>query len=204
MPDFSSTLSTTARSAVRYSPTTSRTFSMNNGSLLSLNVSTRCGFSPNARRSAPRGLRQASLDSHGGRDQWVASRACAPTWRPLPVHLSSLTTAEPRPGLVGRSVQPVRHEPPPPLTHRRRRTARSRNRGVVHALSTPKMILDRSDNDCATSLAEPTATAAHAPDRSMPGQPSGVQSGPYPNSRLIELISGAALVEPPAERTSCA
>ena len=36
-----------------YRPTTSRTFSMKNGSLESLNVSLRCGFSPKARQIRP-------------------------------------------------------------------------------------------------------------------------------------------------------
>src|SRR3954464_5659821 len=37
----------------RYRPTTSRTLSMNCGSLLILNVSTRCGLSPNAFQIRP-------------------------------------------------------------------------------------------------------------------------------------------------------
>ena len=52
--DFSSTQSTSARSGgSRYSPTTSRTLSMNCGSVDSLKVSTRCGLSPNARQIRP-------------------------------------------------------------------------------------------------------------------------------------------------------
>ena len=49
--DFSSTHSTSARSGgFRYSPTMSRTFSMNSGSFDSLKVSVRCGWRPNARQ----------------------------------------------------------------------------------------------------------------------------------------------------------
>lgn len=49
--DFSSTHSTIALSGgSRYNPTTSRTLSMNNGSVDSFHVSTRCGCRPNARQ----------------------------------------------------------------------------------------------------------------------------------------------------------
>src|SRR5271157_4004120 len=52
MPVFSSTQTTTARSGgFRYSPTTSRTFSMNSGSSDNLKVSAAHGFSPNARQT---------------------------------------------------------------------------------------------------------------------------------------------------------
>ena len=56
-----------------YSPTTSKTFSTNSGSLLSLNVSARCGLSSNARQIRPmldldRPLRWAIF----ARDQCVA------------------------------------------------------------------------------------------------------------------------------------
>src|SRR6266508_3949793 len=49
--DFSSTHSTSAAcGGSRYNPTTSRTLSMNCGSVDSFQVSTRCGFKPNARQ----------------------------------------------------------------------------------------------------------------------------------------------------------
>src|SRR5205814_126543 len=49
--DFSSTASTIAPSGgARYSPTMSRTLSMNSGSVDSFQLSTRCGLSPNARQ----------------------------------------------------------------------------------------------------------------------------------------------------------
>src|SRR5207302_10203531 len=51
---FSSTHSTTALSGGdRYRPTMSRTFSTKYGSADSLNVSARCGLSPNARQIRP-------------------------------------------------------------------------------------------------------------------------------------------------------
>jgi hypothetical protein len=47
--DFSSMHSTTALSGgLRYNPTTSTSFSSNRGSVLTLNVSTKCGLSPSA------------------------------------------------------------------------------------------------------------------------------------------------------------
>ena len=73
--DFSSTQSTSAFSGgSRYSPTTSRTLSMNCGSLLILKVSTRCGLSPNAFQIRP----TVDFDSPDSlaidaRDQCVAS-----------------------------------------------------------------------------------------------------------------------------------
>src|SRR6266496_516966 len=72
--DFSSTHSTTARSGgLWYRPTTSTTFSMNIGSVESLNPSVRCGLSSNFRQIRPivdfdRPLRFA-IDA---RDQCVA------------------------------------------------------------------------------------------------------------------------------------
>src|SRR5690349_7840649 len=52
--DFSSTHRTTAPSGgFRYRPTTSKTLSTNSGSLLSLNVSARCGLSSNAFQIRP-------------------------------------------------------------------------------------------------------------------------------------------------------
>src|SRR5258705_767466 len=72
--DFSSTHNTTALvGGSRYSPTTSRTFSMNIGSLLNLNVSLRWGL----RRNAFQILPTVDLDSPERlaievRDQWVA------------------------------------------------------------------------------------------------------------------------------------
>ena len=53
---------------------------MNCGSVLILNVSTRCGLSPNASRSGPpwtSTVRSLAIDA---RDQWVASAGCAPGW----------------------------------------------------------------------------------------------------------------------------
>src|SRR5687768_13842196 len=52
--DFSSVHSTTAPSGgLRYNPTTSNSFSTNNGSVDSLNVSVRCGLSSNLRQIRP-------------------------------------------------------------------------------------------------------------------------------------------------------
>src|SRR5215217_1705558 len=73
--DFSSTHNTSAFSGgSRYNPTTSRTLSMKWGSVLILNVSTRCGLSPNAFQIRP----TVDFDSPDSlaidvRDQCVAS-----------------------------------------------------------------------------------------------------------------------------------
>ena len=72
---FSSKLNTAALcGGSRYSPTTSRNFSSNRGSLLSLKVRTKCGFSPWARHTRLTKLwvvlRCRAIDRH---DQWVAS-----------------------------------------------------------------------------------------------------------------------------------
>src|SRR5438046_8804104 len=54
IPDFSSTHNTTARSGgLWYRPTTSTTLSTNNGSVDSLNPSTRWGFNSNLRQIRP-------------------------------------------------------------------------------------------------------------------------------------------------------
>src|SRR6266542_1056369 len=120
--DFSSTHSTRACSGgSRYSPTTSRTLSMNCGSELSLKVSARCGLSRNAfqirptvdfdsperfghRRPRPvRGILGRLLQGghHYGLDLLVGDRAgCA------------------RPRLVDQPGQPARDEPGPPLGDR--------------------------------------------------------------------------------------
>src|SRR4029453_12858100 len=73
--DFSSTDSTSARSGgSRYSPTTSRTFSTNCGSLDSLNPSARCGLSPNAFQIRPTvDLLSPDRLAIDARDQCVAS-----------------------------------------------------------------------------------------------------------------------------------
>src|SRR5918995_1448334 len=73
--DFSSTHSTSARSGgSRYSPTTSRTFSMNCGSPDSLKVSVRCGLSRNAFQIRPTvDLLSPDRLAINARDQWVAS-----------------------------------------------------------------------------------------------------------------------------------
>src|SRR6266567_1709662 len=91
--DFSSTHNTTVRSGgSRYRPTTSRTFSMNSGSLLSLNVSARCGLRRNAFQIRP----TVDFDSPDrfaidARDQWVASfGACSKVATTTSSTLSSL------------------------------------------------------------------------------------------------------------------
>src|SRR5215831_11417127 len=62
---FSSTHRTSARSGgFRYSPTMSRTFSMNSGSFDSLNVSVRCGCSAKARHDTIDAAVPATLDVH--------------------------------------------------------------------------------------------------------------------------------------------
>ena len=67
---FSSTHNTTAASGgFRYSPTTSKTFSTNNGSVDSLNVSARCGLSSNARQIRP------IVDLRQARCAWPSSPA---------------------------------------------------------------------------------------------------------------------------------
>ena len=72
---FSSKLNTAALcGGSRYNPTTSRNFSSKRGSLLSLKVRIRCGFSPWARHTRLTKLcvvfRCRAIDRH---DQWVAS-----------------------------------------------------------------------------------------------------------------------------------
>ena len=108
---FSSTHRTMARSGgVRYSPTTSRTFSTKYGSVESLNVSARCGFRPNARQIRPTAdLRQAGGLGHaagapvGGVRRLGLQR---PGDDPLDVGVGD----RPRgagPGLVGQPVEPA-------------------------------------------------------------------------------------------------
>lgn len=76
--DFSSTQSTSALSGgSRYNPTTSRTLSTNCGSLLILNVSTRCGCSRNAFQIRPTvDLLSPHSAAINARDQCVASAGC--------------------------------------------------------------------------------------------------------------------------------
>ena len=72
---FSSAHSTTACSGgFMYSPATSRTFSMKNGSVLTLNPSVRCGLSRNAFQIRPIvDLLSRDLSAIDARDQCVAS-----------------------------------------------------------------------------------------------------------------------------------
>ena len=78
--DFSSTHSTSARSGgSKYSPTTSRTFWMNNGSPDSLKVPVRCGLSPNAFQIRPTvDLLSPDRLAIDARDQCVASMGSPP------------------------------------------------------------------------------------------------------------------------------
>ena len=116
---FSSTHSTSAFSGgFMYSPTTSRTLSTNCGSVDSLNVSWRCGLSPNARQ-----IREiadwlipvaAAIDRV---DQCVASTGLDS--RVLHDHLLDCLIGHRarRTGtrLVGQPLKPVLHKPGPPL-----------------------------------------------------------------------------------------
>src|SRR5919206_3660604 len=73
--DFSSAHSTTAPSGgLKYNPTTSNSLSTNNGSVDSLNVSTRCGLSSNLRQIRPMvDLDNPLRSAIDLRDQCVAS-----------------------------------------------------------------------------------------------------------------------------------
>ena len=75
MLDFSSTHSTTAASGgLRYSPTMSRTLSMNWGSVDSFQAASRCGLSPKARQIPTMAVWLIPLAWAMERvDQWVAS-----------------------------------------------------------------------------------------------------------------------------------
>src|SRR5215211_3963671 len=119
---FSSTHRTRAAwGGLRYSPTRSRTLSMNWGSVASLNASVSCGLSPNARQ-----IRLTAvwfLPSTRARDrvdQWVASvgvisRVVTMTrsmWSSLSLRGGS------GPWLVHQALQPTGDNPPAPLDDR--------------------------------------------------------------------------------------
>ena len=120
--DFSSTHSTTARSGgLRYSPTTSRTLSMNSGSFDSFQDSWRWGCSPNARQ-----IRDTadcvSPTSAGHRARRPVRGVLGRALQGLDDHLLDLGVGHrprpPRTRLVGQAVKPISGKPIPPLAHR--------------------------------------------------------------------------------------
>src|SRR5829696_6132461 len=123
--DFSSTHSTSARSGgSRYSPMTSRTLSMNWGSLDSLKVSVSCGLSRNAFQIRPTvDLLSPDRLAIDARDQWVAS--VGGLLQGGDHHRLDLLVADSpgcaRPWLIDQPLQSAGHKPRPPLTHRRQR-----------------------------------------------------------------------------------
>src|SRR4029453_16142349 len=128
--DFSSTDSTSARSGgSRYSPTTSRTFSTNCGSLDSLNPSARCGLSPNAFQIRPIVERlnpdRLAIDA---RDQCVASAGVSSNVATITASTCSsvIVRGTPGPGPPTHPPQPAGHKPRAPLAHRRQRHAKIR------------------------------------------------------------------------------
>src|SRR5678815_856552 len=121
--DFSSTHNTTAASGgSRYRPTTSYTLSTNNGSVDSLNVSTRCGLRPKPRQIRPivdfdnpdfsainlRDQCVAFLGVLQGRHHHVLDLVERDRWWPA------------RAVLVDQAVQTPGHKPGAPFAHRRR------------------------------------------------------------------------------------
>ena len=126
---------------------------MNNGSLLSLNVSTRCGFSPNARQIRP----TVDFDSPvsaaiEARDQWVASRGVLSKVSTTTCSTSSSVTERGPPGR-GSSINPSNRFSTNRPRHLPTVAVEQPNRAATAWLSKPsaehKMILDRNTNDFA-------------------------------------------------------
>ena len=177
MPDFSSTHSTTARSGgLWYRPTTSTTFSTNNGSADSLNVPVKCGLRSNLRQIRPivdfdSPLRRAIE----ARDQCVASCGISSSVAVMTSSTRSSRIDGGRPGR-GSSCRPSRRRrrtgpasgprsthPPPD----RRRPACSSRPPRRPARSSPA-----APATGRSSPAAPTGSAAPAPPRPGPAQPS--------------------------------
>ena len=119
---FSSTHSTRAAwGGLRYSPTMSRTLSMNCGSVESLNASVRCGLSPNARQirltavwfmpQRPRQRPGRPMGGIGGGGLQGGDDD------PFDVLVGELARGA-RAGFVDQSLQPAGHEPRAPLDDR--------------------------------------------------------------------------------------
>src|SRR4029453_13827984 len=151
--DFSSTDSTSARAGgARYSPTTSRTFSTNCGSLDSLNPSARCGLSRNAFQIRPTvDLLSPDRLAIDARDQCVASAGVSSNVATITASTCSSVIVRGTPGRGSstspssrgapnrqRHLPPLRprlgappprragHKPRAPLAHRRQRHAKIR------------------------------------------------------------------------------
>jgi hypothetical protein len=109
---FSATFVLTWTTRCAYSPTTSPTLLDEQRIAAGLNVSTRCGFKPNARQ-----IRPTSTSTGQSRQRWRLATSGWPLGGALQRgdhNLFDLVIAHQpqssRPGLVAQPVQPVRHE----------------------------------------------------------------------------------------------
>ena len=196
--DFSSTHSTSACSGgSRYSPTTSRTLSMNSGSVRQLERLGQVRLEPERPPDpADRRLRQP--------DSRRPSTPATSAWRPSAWRSSVATTTcldllvgdrarRARPRLVDQPVQPTLHEPPPPLAHRLRRHPNLGGDLLIRftCRATPARSGTAAPTPATTSPAAPTAAASPAPHRSTSTRATGLPLPPPTESTINHRISGA-------------
>ena len=126
---------------------------MNCGSTDSLNVSTRCGLSPNSRQIRPIVERDRPVSAAiEARDQCVASFGVRSNVATITASICSspMLRGPPGRGSSSQAVQALVHEPAPPLAHRRRHNPKLRcDLRVVQTLRTASTIFDRNAKACA-------------------------------------------------------